>query len=63
MRRKEVVPAAQQSVVDPLRDDDEDWRVSPCRLCRTHAMLWWRYCVFCGSELPLVLDYKVVKVP
>jgi hypothetical protein len=42
-------PAAPDSI-------DEDWRAAPCHKCKTSAMLWWRYCVFCGSQLPTVLD-------
>jgi hypothetical protein len=42
------------------RKDDEDWRVDPCRCCKTVVMLWWRFCPFCGTSLPTVLDGKVV---
>lgn len=42
-------------------DDAEDWRVEPCRKCKTLAMLWWRYCPFCSTQLPTVLDGQAVK--
>lgn len=43
------------------RRGNEDWRVEPCHCCKTLVMLWWRFCPFCGTQLPTVLDGKVVK--
>jgi hypothetical protein len=60
--------AARTAAVDPpsvpgkrRRRGNENWRVKPCRKCKTLAMLWWRFCPFCGMQLPTVLDGKVVK--
>ncbi len=43
------------------RKGNEDWRIEPCRCCKSLVMLWWRYCPFCGEQQPTVLDGKVVK--
>jgi hypothetical protein len=43
------------------RRGNEDWRVEPCQCCKSLAMLWWRFCPFCGTVLPTALDGKVVK--
>ena len=60
--------AARTAVVDSpsvsdkrRRRDNEDWRIEPCQKCKTLTMLWWRFCPFCGTQLPTVLDGKVVK--
>ena len=45
----------------PRSSDAEDWRVEPCPKCKTLTMLWWRYCPFCGTQIPTVLDGKAVK--
>ena len=42
------------------RRGNEDWRIEPCRRCKSLVMLWWRFCPFCGTHLPTVLDGKVV---
>ncbi len=34
---------------------DGDWRPTPCRKCGTQLMNWWRFCPFCGQQLPLVV--------
>ena len=34
------------------RRGNTDWRVEPCQKCRALAMLWWRFCPFCGGQLP-----------
>lgn len=40
------------------RRDNEDWRLEPCRCCKSLVMLWWRFCPFCGTQLPTGLDGK-----
>jgi rRNA maturation endonuclease Nob1 len=43
------------------RNVDEDWRGDPCHCCKMLVMLWWKFCPFCGTQLPTVLDGKVVR--
>jgi hypothetical protein len=54
-----VAPSTPGEIVEK----DEDWRDDPCRCCKSLVMLWWRYCPFCGTQLPTVLDGKVVNEP
>jgi predicted amidophosphoribosyltransferase len=35
------------------RLENADWRIKPCRRCGAQVMLWWRYCPFCGQQLPV----------
>lgn len=54
-----------KAMYDELKNEgkrrvQEDWRIDPCRCCNSLAMLWWRFCPFCGTQLPTVLDGKVV---
>jgi hypothetical protein len=65
MSRKTKVTAEPSAVIEglgkPAEEADEDWCVAPCRCCKSQVMIWWRYCSYCGTKLPTVLDGKVVQ--